>query len=86
MGETVSVRDLRNRSAEVLTRVAHGESLIVTKDGAPVAQVVPLPRRRLSTAEVQRRFAALPPVDHATMRTEIDELISPELPSVEGLG
>lgn len=86
MSETVTVRDLRNHSAEVLARVADGESLIVTKDGAPVAQVVPLPRRRLSTAEVQRRFAALPPVDHTAMRAEIDDLIAPDLPSGEDLG
>ncbi|MFT4258160.1 type II toxin-antitoxin system Phd/YefM family antitoxin [Microbacterium sp.] len=86
MGETVSVRDLRNNSAEVLARVTHGESLIVTRDGAPVAQVVPLPRRRLSTAEILRRFEALPPVDHATMRAEIDQLITPELPADEDLG
>ena len=86
MGETVTVRDLRNHSAEVLARVSHGESLIVTKDGTPVAQVTPLPRRRLSTAEVQRRFAALPPVDHEAMRAEIDELVAPDLPSGEHLG
>jgi len=81
MTKQVTVRELRNNSADVLARVSHGESLTVTKDGTPVAQVVPLPRRRLSTAEVLRRFAALPPIDHVAMRAEIDELIAPELPT-----
>ena len=33
--DRVTIRDLRNRSADVLARVAQGESLTVTKDGAP---------------------------------------------------
>ena len=79
MGEAVTIRDLRNRSAEVLARVARGESLVVTKDGTPVAQVVPLPQHRLSTVEIQRRLAALPPVDYARMRREIDDVVDPAL-------
>jgi len=36
---TVPIRDLRNNSADVMARVARGESLTVTRDGAPVATV-----------------------------------------------
>lgn len=79
MSDAVTIRDLRNKSAEVLARVAQGESLTVTKDGAPVARVVPLPRTRLRTAEVQRRLADVPAVDYAALRRDIDRVIDPTL-------
>jgi prevent-host-death family protein len=44
----VSVRDLRNHASEVLRRVEAGEHLRVTVDRRPVADLVPLPRKRLA--------------------------------------
>lgn len=41
----VSVRELRNRTADVLRRVEAGERMRVTVDRRPVAELVPLPRR-----------------------------------------
>jgi prevent-host-death family protein len=37
------VRDLRNNGGEVLRRVEHGERIVVTRDGTPVAELRPLP-------------------------------------------
>ena len=45
MSDDISVRQLRNHTAEVLRRVEAGESLRVTVDRRPVAQLVPLPSR-----------------------------------------
>lgn len=45
MSEQVSVRQLRNHTADVLRRVEAGETLDVTVDRRPVAQLVPLPER-----------------------------------------
>ena len=42
MGATVSHRDLRNHSGEVLHAVAAGETYTVTSRGKPVAQLVPM--------------------------------------------
>jgi prevent-host-death family protein len=42
----VAIRDLRNHTGDVLRRVEAGESVIVTVSGRPVAQLVPLPRRK----------------------------------------
>jgi len=42
----VSVRDLRNHTAEVLRRVEAGERLRVTVDRRPVAELAPLPTRQ----------------------------------------
>ena len=40
--ELLSQRELRNRSGEVLRRVAAGESFVVTNNGVPVRRLVPL--------------------------------------------
>lgn len=45
MAGDVSVRELRNRTADVLRRVEGGERLRVTVDRRPVADLVPLARR-----------------------------------------
>jgi prevent-host-death family protein len=42
----VSVRELRNHTAEVLRRVEAGERIRVTVDRRPVAELVPLPVRQ----------------------------------------
>jgi prevent-host-death family protein len=39
----VTVRDLRNHGGRVLERVVGGESVTVTLDGRPVAELRPLP-------------------------------------------
>ena len=49
----VSVRDLRNHVSALLRRVEAGETLRVSVDRRPVADIVPLPARRnsISTSE-----------------------------------
>ena len=46
MSGSISVRDLRNTVSAVLRRVEGGERLTVTVDRRPVAEIVPLHRRR----------------------------------------
>ena len=46
MSGSVSVRELRNAVSEILRRVEGGERLTVTVDRRPVAEIVPLHRRR----------------------------------------
>jgi antitoxin (DNA-binding transcriptional repressor) of toxin-antitoxin stability system len=45
MEDEVSVRELRNHTAEVLRRVEAGERLRVTVDRRAVAELSPLPQR-----------------------------------------
>ena len=40
MAETISQREMRNRSGEVLRAVAAGKSFIITNDGVEVAELV----------------------------------------------
>lgn len=55
----VASRELRNDTAGVLRRVQAGEEVVVTVNGKPVAQLVPLQqtrRRWLSRLELVRRL------------------------------
>jgi prevent-host-death family protein len=77
--EVVTVRDLRNRGGEVLDRVERGESVIVTRDGRPVAELRPLPRRSARTVELIERRRRLPRVDPVALRRDIDTVLDPSL-------
>lgn len=78
MGD-VSVRDLRNRGGDVLDRVTRGEVLTVTRDGQPIAELRPLPRRPLSAATLLNRWQRLPAVDAASLRADIDRTLDASL-------
>jgi len=77
--KSVSVRDLRNHGGEVLDRVARGETVVVTRDGAKVAEL--RPRRRLSpsAADLISRRRSLPRVDPRELRRDIDAVLDREL-------
>jgi prevent-host-death family protein len=75
----VTVRDLRNHGGEILDRVESGESLTVTRDGRPVAELQPLARRPLSAALLLDRWRRLPTVDPERLRADIDSMLDPTL-------
>ncbi|MDR1295765.1 MAG: type II toxin-antitoxin system prevent-host-death family antitoxin [Bifidobacteriaceae bacterium] len=65
--ESVAVRDLRNRTAEVVAHVRAGESVILTSRGERVARIEPIDSARrpyLSPHEVM----AFPQADAALRR------------------
>jgi prevent-host-death family protein len=78
MGEA-SIRELRNNGAAVVERVCSGERVVVTRDGMPVAELRPLPRRPLSLAVLLERFAALPAMDERALRADIDSVLDQAL-------
>lgn len=75
----VSVRDLRNHGGDVLDRVMAGESMTVTRDGRPVAQLRPLPRPPLSASQLLERWRRIPAVDPTHLRADIDSILDPAL-------
>jgi prevent-host-death family protein len=77
--DSVSIRQLRNQGGEVLRRVAAGETLTVTNDGEPVAELRPLPAPSLSASELLARWRHLPNIDAAAFRRDLDELIESSL-------
>lgn len=69
MSGEVSVRELRNHTAEVLRRVEAGERLRVTVDRRPVAELAPLPARDVWVPR-KRALTALTQAD-AGLRDEL---------------
>ena len=65
---SISVRDLRNTVSEVLRRVEAGERLTVTVDRRPVAEIVPLRRRRAVSAADARAVASRYAADRGLLR------------------
>jgi prevent-host-death family protein len=74
MSGDVSVRELRNHTAEVLRRVEAGERLRVTVDRRPVAELAPLPARTTWVPR-ERVISALTQADPA-MSDELAETLS----------
>jgi prevent-host-death family protein len=85
VSSTISQRELRNDSGAIMRRVEQGESFIVTRNGLPVADLLP---HDASLADGVRRF--VPVVDVAagisslpswaldqfrTERTELDDSV-----------
>jgi prevent-host-death family protein len=77
--DSVTVRDLRNHGGEVLTRVARGETLIVTRDGAEIAELRPRARRSPAPADLIARRRRLPHVDPNALRRDVDSVLDATL-------
>jgi prevent-host-death family protein len=66
MAETISQRQLRNDNAEIMRRVEAGESFVVTRNGKPVADLLPhaaAPKKRKTLRDMQEDFRTLPKID-----------------------
>ena len=75
----VTVRELRNHGGRVLERVLAGETLTVTRDGRPVAELRPLRKPPLDAATFLAHWRRLPHVDPDQLRHDIDSVIDPRL-------
>lgn len=73
------MRDLRNHGGEVLDRVARGMAVVVTRDGAEVAELRPRARRGPSATDLISRRRNLPRVDPAGLRRDLDKVLDAEL-------
>jgi prevent-host-death family protein len=80
MSRTISQRELRNDSAAVLREVQAGQTLVVTRNGTPIAEIRPLPPRRFVPRTVIAESAASAPhVDFARLRKDLDSIVDPEI-------
>ena len=73
------MRELRNEGGRVLDRVLAGESVLVTRDGQPVAELRPLPHATLDSATLLRRWRHLPSVDPDALRADLDAVLDQTL-------
>jgi prevent-host-death family protein len=75
----VSVRDLRNHGGDVLDSVMRGESVTVTRQGKPVAELRPIAAAGTMSATLLERWRAIPVLDLAALRSDLDEVLDPSL-------
>jgi len=76
MNRTITQRELRNDSAAVLREVEGGQTLVVTRNGTPVAELRPLGTRRfVPRATIANAGALAPRVDAARFRADVDAII-----------
>lgn len=76
MARQITQRQLRNESGEIMRALDRGESFVVTRNGTPVADLVPHRRPRFAdTDDLAAAFAALPPLDAARFRADVDRVL-----------
>lgn len=82
MIRTITLRKLRNHFAAVLREVQAGQTLIVTRNGVPSAELRPIQPRRLVPraviAEAARRTSR---IDAKRFRAEADSLVDQSVDS-----
>jgi prevent-host-death family protein len=72
----ITQRQLRNESGEIMRELDRGESFLVTRNGTPVGELVPIRRRRFVPAEVAvAAFAGVGHIDHARFRADVDRFV-----------
>jgi prevent-host-death family protein len=83
MTTPVSQRELRNESGAIMRRVQQGERFTVTRNGVPVADLVPhgesgpdRPPRFVPVAKIAAGTSGLPSWDTARFANELQELDS----------
>jgi prevent-host-death family protein len=75
MAQEISQRELRNDSGEIMRRLDHGETFVVTRNGTPVGELTPMRRHRfVSTDAVLAMFRNAPPIDAAKFRADLDAI------------
>mgnify|MGYP000665994176 CR=1 FL=1 len=80
MATTITQRELRNQSGDIMRRLDEGESFIVTRAGQPVGELSPLRRQRFVTAEtVSALFHGAPPIDAELLRRDLDAVADPSI-------
>ena len=76
MARTITQRELRNDSAAVLREVQAGNTMIVTRNGTPVAELRPIPPRRfVPRAVIADAAARAPRIDATRFRTDLDDVV-----------
>jgi prevent-host-death family protein len=76
MAKVITQRTLRNESGAIMRGLDRGESYIVTRNGVPVGELMPVRRRNAVQAEMLlAALAGAPRIDPSRFRKDVDELI-----------
>ena len=80
MNRMITQRELRNQSAAVLREVEAGRTVVVTRNGSPVAELRPIqPRQFVPRATLADAARRAPRVDADRFRADLDAVIDPRV-------
>lgn len=69
----ISQRELRNNSGDIMRRLDEGEVFVVTRNGIPVGELVPLRRRRVVNGPaLAAAVRGAPRIDYERLREDLD--------------
>jgi len=76
MAREITQRELRNESGDIMRGLDRGETYVVTRNGVPVGELVPIRRSRFVPADVVvGAFESAAPIDAARFRSDVDRTI-----------
>ena len=78
---SISQRDLRLRSREIMDAVERGDSFAVTRDGRVIGSLQPRATQRtvVASRELIEAFRHVPIVDADAMREQLDLIVDPSM-------
>lgn len=82
MSRTISQRELRNDSGEIMRALDRGEDFIVTRNGIPVGELRPARRRFVSRDLLLEAFRTAPAIDPKRFRADLDEVVDQDIEPV----
>jgi antitoxin (DNA-binding transcriptional repressor) of toxin-antitoxin stability system len=69
----ITQRELRNKSGEIMRGLDRGETFLVTRNGVPVGELIPLRQRAFVPAEAAVAiFTGAPTIYLARFRADVD--------------
>lgn len=82
MTRQITQRELRNDAPAIMREVENGESFVLTRNGTPIADIVPHARkperRRVTGADLLAAAAVLPPIDVQRFFADADVYVDPD--------
>lgn len=79
MSRTISQRELRNDSGEIMRALDRGEDFVVTRNGVPVGKLRPARRRFVSRDLLLETFRRAPGVDADRLRADLDDVADQDI-------
>ncbi len=76
MTREITQRELRNESGKIMRALDRGKTFVVTRNGVPVGELVPLRRRRsIPTDELIAAFRGAARIDAKRFRRDVDAFL-----------
>lgn len=79
MTRTITQRELRNDSGEIMRALDRGEDFLVTRNGVPVGELRPARRRFVSRDLLLETFRAAPEIDPDRFRGDLDRVATQDI-------